>query len=98
MKYFCPYHKIELVESQFNKNAYVCKNCKDEKIDGRDGIFDKDELLKKSQTKSGNEEVPSDLEFTKKEIFRINQRNIIKDDDYVPNIYDDPAYDDYDGF
>lgn len=98
MNHKCPYHNIELAESKFNKDSLVCLKCKEEKIKGRDGIFDKLELLKNMKNHPTNDEVPSDLQFTKIEPFRANQKNIIKDDDYIPNIYDNPDYDDYDGF
>lgn len=47
-KIVCPYHtNNKLIPSIYNPQAMVCSKCKQEKKDGRDGIYDISELQPK---------------------------------------------------
>jgi hypothetical protein len=95
MKYKCPYHQDHVLKpSEHNKDALICQKCKNEKVFGRDGIFAIKDLEKPTSKVSDGLHPRLSLSFQKKNSVDLTE----EDDPIVKNIYDDAAYDDYDGF
>lgn len=108
MKYNCPYHQDNALKpSVHNKDALICSKCKEDKVSGRDGIFDEADLKRINKFKEIDASI--EIKFTTKKNHNSQAltpeqiNNIVKDlteedESTVKNIYDDSAYDDYDGF
>lgn len=102
MKYFCKHHTDhELVKSKENQTdkVFICTLCKKNKEPGRDGIYHESDLQKSKLRIC----LDKDREETKG--YQVNiwdylgeDKPALKDPLSTKNIYDDPAYDEYDGF